>query len=120
MRQIEIEGNSTKYLHTTPPNYQVIKNKENLRTATDRSSCFLELSVELRPLERTVLLPKDLESAHYNPQWLPQQAGVRDALVLVLSPLEVLAGSAITYCITLNCVISSQSCGGPSCHETDT
>lgn len=37
----------------------------------------------------------------------------------LLSP-ELLSWSAITYCMTLDCVISSQSCGGPSCHETDT
>ena len=62
-----------------------------------------------------------------SPSVAPGQVGVQQGMLggeatlgLGCSPLELLSWSAITYCMTLDCVISSRSCGGPSCHETDT
>ena len=44
----------------------------------------------------------------------------RGVLGVVRCPLELLSWSVILYCMTLRGVLSSHSCEGPSCQETDT
>lgn len=81
---------------------------------------FLELSVEVSLLGRTGLLPKDLDNAHSSPQQRLHRQELEGPWVPVSSLLEAVSWSATTYCMALGCVINSQGCGGPSCHEPDT
>ena len=89
-------------------------------TAFPSGSHFLELSVEVVPLGRAGLLPKDLDSAHSRPQQSLHRQESEGPWAPVSSTLEAVSWSATTYCMALGCAISSQSCGGPSCQERDT
>lgn len=82
------------------------------------SPCFLEVSVEFTTPERTS--PRTWTVPTTVPNNPSAGKSRRGALGCVHCPLELLSWSLILYCMTLHCVISSHSCEGPSCQETDT